>query len=240
MCRGVFWANKDEGDQYGPPTTLRTLMRLVLVLSLFLVVALPAADLEFSHQLHLGNGLTCTVCHSSAQQSQAETDHLLPRAELCLACHNGQTAPDIDVTPLRDSTTVERLFRFSHANHLERGNPAVAIAEAIDSGAYLGFVPEIREHLNTDNSCVGCHRGLEDAVTVDSSIHLPRMSDCLVCHNEIDNPFTCDTCHAPGFTLKPTTHLANFIDIHSSGDLEYDSRTCEVCHARKFTCMGCH
>ena len=116
-------------------------MRLVLVLSWFLVVALPAADLEFSHQLHLGNGLTCTVCHSSAPQSQAETDQLLPRAELCLACHNGQTAPDIDVTPLRESTAVERVFQFSHANHLERGNAATAIAEAIDSGAYLGFVP---------------------------------------------------------------------------------------------------
>lgn len=215
-------------------------MKLVLVLVLFLAIPSAAADLEFSHKLHLGNGLTCTVCHSSALQSQVETDQLLPQADFCLACHNGQTAPQVDVTPLRERTTVERPFHFSHASHLERGNPARVIAEAIDWGSYLGFLPDIRERLNTENSCLGCHRGLEDADVVDSSMHLPHMADCLVCHNQIDNPFTCVKCHDPGFQLKPATHTANFIDLHSSGDLEIDKRTCEVCHGRRFTCMGCH
>ena len=201
-----------------------------------------AQDLEFSHKLHLANGLNCTFCHSAASSSRSESDSLLPQAELCLACHNGQTAPEIDVSPLRDRSAVERLFWFNHERHLELGNAAPKIAAALDSGKYLGYPPDIREHLDTENSCVACHRGLDEAVSVDSKIHLPGMSDCLVCHDSVDAPFSCEECHSEQehFTFRPADHTREFVDAHSSGKADLDKVACQACHGRNFTCMGCH
>lgn len=202
--------------------------------------AVVGAELEFSHQLHLANGLNCSFCHSAAQTSTAETDHLLPDAQLCLACHNGQTAPEIDVAPLRDRQTAERRFWFDHQQHLVLESPAARIADAIDSGAYLGPVPAIRDQLDVSNACAACHRGLDQAVRVNSSLHLPRMPDCLVCHDQIDNPFSCEQCHAEEVSLKPADHTREFIDRHSSGRAGLDKLSCQPCHGRRFTCMGCH
>ena len=199
------------------------------------------AELEFSHKLHLGKvGLGCVACHPSAASSRTETDNNLPDQQLCLACHNGETAPRVDPSPLADRSAAKRLFWFNHEQHLEIGNPAPRIAQAIDSGAYLGHVGEIRPMLDTDNACMACHRGLPEADRVDSRLHLPRMSDCLVCHDHVDNPFSCELCHAPDVVIKPADHTRDFIDRHSSGKMGFDKLGCQPCHGRKFTCMGCH
>ncbi len=200
-----------------------------------------AAELEFSHELHLGRvGLSCTFCHSSAASSEAAADHNLPQQQLCLACHNGETAPRVDTEPLAERTPAERIFWFDHKRHLELGNPAPRIAEAIDDGEYLGHVGEIRPRLETEDACRACHRGLEQAAAVDSKIHLPRMSDCLVCHDHVDNPFSCEQCHPADAVIKPADHTRDFIDRHSSGKMGFDKISCQPCHGRKFTCMGCH
>lgn len=209
---------------------------------LFAGRAAAAAELEFSHKLHLGKvGLACTFCHSSAPASEAETDDNLPEQQLCLACHNGETAPNIDASPLAERTPAERVFRFNHKQHLEMGNPAPKIAAAIDSGAYLGPVGDIRAHLDADNACMACHRGLAQADSVDSKVDLPRMSDCLVCHDQVDNPFSCEECHPSDFAIRPANHTRAFVDAHSTGKMTAGQKlTCQPCHGRKFTCMGCH
>jgi c(7)-type cytochrome triheme protein len=216
----------------------------VFRLLVLLVVCLPvvAEELEFSHQVHLGKvGLSCNVCHSAVMASENASDHNLPKSELCLACHNGQTAPAIDATSLTARQPVERGFSFSHKQHLAYENVAGRIAEAIDNGRYLGPVPDIRAQLDSGQGCVGCHRGLEEASEVDSTLHLPLMADCLVCHDKIDNPFSCETCHAPGFELKPDSHTRDFVDEHSTGKMSPAQKiTCQPCHGRTFTCMGCH
>ena len=217
------------------------MFRSVLLSICLAPAALAAAELEFSHKLHLGKvGLTCSFCHSSAEASRQVSDDNVPQKELCLACHNGRTAPAIDVSPLAGRTAAERVFQFSHEQHLALGNPAPRIAEAIDTGRYLGHVPDIRARLDTDNACVACHRGLSDADAVDSKVHLPRMADCLVCHDKIDNPFSCEECHARDFNLRPASHTETFHDQHSTGKMGFDKLTCQPCHGRKFTCMGCH
>ena len=199
------------------------------------------AELEFSHKLHLGTvGLGCTSCHSSVSESEESGDSNLPSSDLCLACHNGGEAPEIDVSALDEKEAPERTFYFNHQFHLAMGNVAPVIAAAIDSGDYLGHVPDIRVQLNSSIACVGCHRGLSDADTVDSKLHLPHMSDCLVCHNDIDNPFTCEKCHPPDAQIKPADHTREFVDTHSTGRANLDKLSCQPCHGRRFTCMGCH
>ena len=201
----------------------------------------PGAELEFSHKLHLSEvGLACTSCHASVSASEESADSNLPSSDLCLTCHNGGEAPEMDVSALDDMAAPERSFDFNHQFHLAMGNVAPVIAAAIDSGEYLGHVSDIRSKLNSSVACVACHRGLSDADTVDSRIHLPQMSDCLVCHNEIDNPFTCEECHPPDVQIKPADHTREFVDSHSTGKAGLDKLSCQPCHGRRFTCMGCH
>jgi hypothetical protein len=136
--------------------------------------------------------------------------------------------------------TPPKIKEFSHAKHLKLGNVAPVIASAIDKGAYLGRDGEkIRPLLNSSNPCVACHRGLENSDAV-SRVNMPQMADCLVCHNTISPPDSCEFCHMKDAQLKPVNHVAGFLDSHTNKKSGLDLQTCAVCHARKFTCLGCH
>ncbi len=199
-----------------------------------------AAETKFSHQLHLNKvGATCTICHSAASASKQAADRNLPTAETCLACHNGETTPSVDTAWLAERELKERTFRFNHEFHLKLGNVAAIIRAALDSGSYLGKADHMGRLLNSDNSCQSCHRGLEET-DLASQANLPVMSDCLVCHTEIDNPFSCEECHLSGINLKPAGHTREFIDLHSTGKVNLDKATCLPCHGTNFACMGCH
>ena len=186
----------------------------------------------FSHQLHLKlpAKLTCVTCHSGVQASTRAEDNNLPPLAICLGCHKqasvGQPRPTL-------------LARFNHQKHLSLGNIAPVIRAAIDSKAYLSPPGDIRRHLDSANRCAACHRGMEESTTLAKS-DLPQMADCLVCHNQIDPPFSCEFCHAKGAALKPANHTPEFGDLHSRKNSTLDKTTCAVCHGRKFTCMGCH
>jgi len=132
-----------------------------------------------------------------------------------------------------------RVVHFSHAQHLKMGNVAPVIAAAIDKKTYLQSVGDIRRHLDTRNACQACHRGLEESDAVTAAA-MPQMADCLVCHSQIDNPFSCEKCHDKNANLKPANHVADFLDTHTTGKLGLDKTTCAVCHGRTFRCLGCH
>src|SRR5262249_5279990 len=155
---------------------------------------------------------------------------LLPDAKICQTCHKQVEIPQPPET---------RVTKFNHAQHLKMGNAAPLIAAAIDARTYLSSPGNIRRHLNTNNACQACHRGLDESDQV-SQANLPQMADCLVCHNQVDPPFSCEKCHTPGPQLKPANHAADFLDRHTTGKLGLDKSTCAVCHGRKFTCLGCH
>lgn len=157
-------------------------------------------------------------------------DNNLPRKEVCLPCHR-------DVRIEAPSKTT--LSRFNHSLHAKLGNIAPLIAAAIDRKNYLSDGAAIRRHLDTKDPCQACHRGLtqSDRISRDA---FPQMADCLVCHNTIDPPFSCEKCHADPAKLKPASHTPGYIDFHSSGKANLDKTSCAVCHGRRFTCMGCH
>ena len=131
------------------------------------------------------------------------------------------------------------LKEFSHKKHLQLGNVAPVIANAIDKGTYLGKAGDIRSHLNGTNPCLACHRGMDESERV-SSVNMPQMADCLVCHNKVDPPFSCEFCHPASAKLKPANHTADFLDTHTKKNAGLDFPSCAVCHGRKFTCLGCH
>ena len=195
-----------------------------------LAAAAPLLAAEFSHKAHLALQPECAACHPAAASSKVMSDNLLPDPKACAPCH--AQAPPIGApraVPIR---------AFDHALHTKLGNVASVIARAIDNGDHLSTrAKEKRARLDTKRNCAGCHQGVEQAETR-AQIYGPGMSDCLVCHNKIEVPYSCATCHAPGVKLKPDNHTAAFIDEHSKVDLV--KAECRSCHGRSFTCMGCH
>ncbi|MBV8819097.1 MAG: hypothetical protein JO022_12120 [Acidobacteriaceae bacterium] len=131
------------------------------------------------------------------------------------------------------------LKAFSHKTHLALGNVAPVIAQAIDKGTYLSAPGDVKRYLNSKNACEACHRGLEESDHI-SDANMPRMADCLVCHNQVDPPDSCAFCHPANAAIKPANHTAGFLDTHNRKNSGLDMSTCAVCHGRKFTCLGCH
>ena len=205
-----------------------------------LAAPLIAQDWTFPHQTHLAMGLDCDTCHSAAANSSEAGDDLLPNGALCQACHNGQTAPAIELAPLAERDPAVRTFRFDHSFHLALGEIAPLVAAAIDSGNYFGKPGDARRFLDNTGTCGACHRGLEESTEVVAGAHMPQMADCIVCHTRIDNPFSCPECHIEGANLRPADHTREFIDTHSTGKAGLDKISCQPCHGRDFGCMGCH
>lgn len=228
-------------SRLGPKRQKKWVHGIAAVLTGSLLTVAPAAvKLDFSHRLHLENvGAECMDCHATVRTSKAATDLNLPKQKVCLRCHDGRKASKVEASVLSNWRIEPRTFRFDHALHLKLGNLAPVLAAAIDGGSYLGKVGDIRRHLETDNACQACHRGLEET-DLATPANLPQMSDCLICHSEIDNPFSCQTCHIEGARLRPDDHTLEFVDLHSTGRLELDKLTCLPCHGTTFVCKGCH
>ena len=210
-------------------------LRVPFLLIAIAGVAVAQTAQPFSHRVHLAAKLDCAVCHAVALTSTRLDDNPPPAEGVCLKCHKTSEIG----APMGPERT-PRLARFNHQLHLKLGNLAPLIAAAIDKKTYLTPPsPELRVQLNTQNPCEACHRGLEVSDRPDRS-GLPQMADCLVCHNQIDPPYSCEFCHMKGAQLKPASHTPDFLDTHTSGKLDPDKTTCAVCHGRRFHCLGCH
>ncbi|MCI0420341.1 MAG: cytochrome c3 family protein [Acidobacteria bacterium] len=205
------------------------------------IAELSGLQSKFSHGRHLAlNGVGCEDCHYSALSSQVAADNNLPKPETCLSCHDGLHAVKRDVPEAAYTfKSPARTLRFDHQQHLALGNVAPALAAAIDGGKYLAPSEPVRKHLEAENACVACHRGLAESDATGPA-HYPYMADCLVCHATIDPPFSCALCHTKEAKIKPASHTPNYIDLHSSRNAKLDKPSCKICHGVGFRCMGCH
>jgi hypothetical protein len=191
-----------------------------------------AAAAPFSHRVHLTKKLPCTVCHADAPKSTKANDSLLPNPKVCAGCHS-----DSRQVKAPRALTVSK---FNHQFHAKFGSIGPIIGKALQSGAYLGRKTDVHApDLNTKNACAACHRGLERSDEVSLAV-FPKMADCLVCHNQVDPPFSCEKCHDANANLKPATHTNEWLERHSSKATPKDKESCAVCHGRQFTCLGCH
>ena len=208
------------------------LQRVIIAFSFVLVMqAAPATGRPFSHKLHLKLKPTCVSCHQTVPTSTKAEDNNLPRPEVCLPCH--QTVEIKQPASLSVS-------KFNHQLHGRMGNLAPLFASAIDKKTYLSKPGDARRHLASKNACVACHRGMEESESLLAKTAFPAMADCLVCHTKIDPPFSCETCHDAKAELRPSNHLADFLDSHNRKNHTWDKDTCAVCHGVRFTCLGCH
>lgn len=133
---------------------------------------------------------------------------------------------------------MRKIDRFNHQLHAKNGNIAPLLRAAIAGKQYLDT--RTPAHLETTNNCAGCHHGIEQSENVASVSVFPLMADCLVCHNKLDPPFSCEKCHNNVPALKPASHVEGFMDKHNRMKDSLDKSGCATCHGRKFTCLGCH
>lgn len=189
----------------------------------------------FSHKYHLTQVSSCQACHKEAETSKAATDNLLPFNDACATCHD-----EVSIRPEPRKTDVHK---FNHALHVKM-NPGAIVAAAIRGKTWLGMPDQTATPINTKNACLSCHIGIDESEAItDETLkaqYMPRMADCLVCHNQISPPDSCETCHDPAqMTIRPASHTPEFSDIHAEKN-RIDKSNCHTCHGRKFTCKGCH
>jgi len=197
--------------------------------------ALEAAP--FSHKLHLKLVAKCEQCHASVATSTKAEDNNLPKAAACVSCHTTRTISE----PRKLTVT-----QFNHQKHATFGNIAPVIQAAIQAKTYYASpidhtpaaqLPPLLK--SSKHACLACHRGIEQSEAPTLALHA-NMPDCLTCHSKIDVPFSCEKCHSPGQNLKPASHTPDYVDRHSTGKLNLNKQSCQVCHGRRFQCLGCH
>jgi transcription elongation factor Elf1 len=201
-----------------------------VIAAIILANAAGAQDKPFSHRQHLALKLSCTTCHQSVTSSTKAEDNNLPGAAVCASCHTDGRTPK--------PPTKRQVDKFNHQIHTKFGNIAPMIRAAIAANQYLDL--RSPAHLDTTNACASCHHGIEQSDDVkQASVH-PQMADCLICHNKIDTPYSCEKCHNNPVALKPATHSRDFIDRHNRKNEGLDRSSCFSCHGKRFTCLGCH
>jgi len=195
--------------------------------------------LTFSHAEHLRAGYGCERCHDAIRKSDSEGERHIPSEARCAGCHDiegarrgqptfprGECAvchPGFDWTVARaprPSHFPRAQLHFSHARHLARGT-----------------------------ACADCHADMARVETATRD-QLPRMRDCLACHDGKKASATCATCHLsrrravgslletqlPTGTLRPGPGNPFGLD-HGP---RYERAHAQVAARQREQCLACH
>lgn len=222
-----------------------------------------AAGDRFPHPTH--DGLFsegCPTCHAGIAGGDRAAFYSAT-ADLCGGCHDGTSAPRVELTtPARRPTTLV----FDHQSHVgERGIECLACHR--DPGATGAMdvararpeaclaCHEAPAHLDEQARCATCHVPVEKApsVTAERMRSFPKppshgtpdwsrrhgtpaasgATDCSFCH---DSGF-CSDCHNPGTT--PGFHPRNYLLRHADEAWNRDT-DCSGCHSTEVFCRSCH
>jgi predicted CXXCH cytochrome family protein len=138
----------------------------------------PEQPIAFSHQRHVGAGLSCAACHAGAETTERAG---LPATSVCMGCHTAIKADSEEIQkvaayhqkqediPWRRVYRVPSYVTFSHARHLAAGQ---------------------------NLTCDTCHGAVRDLVRM-QKLRDTSMAACMACHTEKAAPTRCDTCHEP-------------------------------------------
>lgn len=181
----------------------------------------PEFELKFSHKQHVEeNELECATCHMNVEKSEIGNDNLMPNMEVCANCHDVENSDNCGTchSNLDEPQAVPRVEKYSQKfSHVK--------------------------HLQTDRECSNCHAEVTKK-EVASPYILPKMVDCINCHETKIVSNVCESCHMAEDNLKPSSHKPNFIHAHSDlarNDMAEISNdmTCKTCHQPSY-CQNCH
>jgi len=207
-------------------------MRLLGVLSAVgitgcaLVGVLGGGDgrMEFSHRVHVEEGLDCGDCHMGTEDSDAPG---MPSMAGCMLCH--ESMEDDDTPPQKRLAT---LFD-EDGGYLARGLSRLP-GETVFSHLRHVTVGEV--------ACSSCHGEIEETDSVLADVKV-SMDACMDCHADQAKPNACTTCHTDyAIDRAPPTHGQNWTRTHGSisrAKLEDRVQDCSMCHTEQ-SCQTCH
>ncbi|RMF09984.1 MAG: hypothetical protein D6762_02450 [Candidatus Neomarinimicrobiota bacterium] len=189
-----------------------------------LVDSRPPYEQDFSHQLHLGQGLACATCHDYILEDDGSGPGQTWRLSDCRTCHRRQKpgfhTPDWSGSHgLGMSLSTQRRCQVCHLpDDCDRCHQYQPFEPHVHPGDY------IQRH------------GFEARTGV---------TDCGTCH---DVEATCVTCHRQRLIMPldhSTPSWVNLIDGDGGrhGEAALDSpEICQACHRpdRDATCLRCH
>ena len=148
-------------------------LRAGTLLSLCLLAA--EQPIPYSHKTHVGSGLKCNGCHAMPGKGEAAT---FPSESLCMGCH---------ASVKRDSPSIQKLAGFAKD---KKPIPWVRIYRLPD---YVWFSHKV--HVRTA-ACETCHGAVGERSVLANEKPI-TMASCMACHDEVEAPNECNTCHNP-------------------------------------------
>lgn len=198
---------------------------LLLVSACLLVDRWWPTEPLFSHALHVeGEGLDCTMCHTTADSGPPAG---MPSLESCLLCHDSIDAEQADPT--------KRVTAFFDGDGAYRATRRAAIPAEVKFSHGLHA-----EAAGLD--CSACHGAIGE------SDHIPEESavtkaECMSCHAERGLSNRCDECHQDiRATTPPASHGGLWPIQHGAVVRAHDERSvnnCSLCHSES-SCQACH
>ena len=115
---------------------------IIILISLVFVFGQDKDRTLFQHSLHVDDmELSCEECHAGVKEADASSWSIFPKMDLCLECHDGDTADDA--------------CEYCHSNP---DNPLPVGEKWTNSG--LGF--SHKTHLAETDDCNKCHNYIND------------------------------------------------------------------------------
>ncbi len=169
-----------------PRPTARPVRGLLLLVGA--VAAVGCAErpvvqpIPFNHRLHVGLGIECDQCHQGVRTAARAR---LPRAEVCMECHQADVTDDPAAKP-----SIELVRR-----HAREGTEIPwRNLYALPAHVYYSH----RRHVAIAGlQCAGCHGDIADRTTPPPhpvALTL-AMSTCMSCHEARGVTNECSGCH---------------------------------------------
>jgi hypothetical protein len=136
----------------------------------------PGQPIAYSHKQHIGFGLQCLDCHSSADVAAAAT---IPSVRKCMLCHAkiANTKPEIQKLAAYFNSKKEvpwvRVYGFPR-----------------ESMVKFQHAPHIRSKVD----CAVCHGDMTQATTAERLVK-HTMGTCVSCHRQNKASEDCAACH---------------------------------------------
>lgn len=154
----------------------------VLVLGAWFLCACGSAPpavqpIQYSHKVHIDNGIACPACHETVEKAAAAT---VPNKDTCLMCHQ---------EPLTKSSEEEKIRQYAARGEDIPWRRVYAVPDHV----YFSH----RRHVAVARiECAQCH-GAMASLTAPPPYALVKqsMSWCLACHRARGATQDCIHCH---------------------------------------------
>lgn len=136
----------------------------------------PQQPINFDHQLHVQQlGLDCAYCHGTATH-QATAG--MPAVQLCMDCHVAVgPSQNSEIKTLQDTWLKQQVVNWARVWRMPD---------------HVRFEHDV--HVQAGVACKDCHGEVASMHQVAQGRAM-KMPDCVACHQRMNAPTTCDTCH---------------------------------------------